>query len=278
MRIHCSFPTMELSPHLILPESVGRYSRMPDHEVDRASGTLPYFNLHVIASGEGYVEDAGERRLLQSGDAFFYFPNQAQRYYASEEEPWDVYWLHFYGQLLPELLTGQGLRSSTVWSIHRPERLLDNFEALIGEAQGSKLLRPSVLSSLTYGILAEFMAEAVPYRTRRSPAPGIGITDLLPAMQDEACEPFSLERWAAELNVSVHYFCKLFRRTMQMSPMDFVTLCRIRRAKQLLLDDRDQPVQQVAEACGYPSASYFIKRFKEKEGVTPAAYRLLHGR
>ncbi|WP_027087514.1 helix-turn-helix transcriptional regulator [Cohnella panacarvi] len=278
MRIHCSFPTMELSPYLILPESVGRYAEMPDHEAVRASGTLPYFNLHVVASGEGYVEEDGERRLLQAGDAFFYFPNRPQRYYSCTDEPWDVYWIHFYGQLLPELLTGQGLRSSIVWSIHRPERLLDNFEALIGEAQGSKLLRPSVLSTLTYGVLAEFMAEAVPYRTRKSPAPVIGIADLLPALQDAACEPFSLERWASELDVSVHYFCKLFRRTMQMSPMDFVTLCRIRRAKQLLLDDRDQPVQRVAEACGYPSASYFIKRFKEKEGVTPAAYRLLHGR
>lgn len=279
MRIHCTLPTMEPSPYLILPESVGRYADMPDHHAVRPTGALPFFNLHVVASGEGYVEDNGERRLLQAGDAFFYFPNRPQLYYSSQENPWDVYWLHCYGPLVPEWLTQQGFRGSTVWSIHRPERLLDSFKALIAEAEGSKLLRPSVLSTLTYGVLAEFMAEAVPYRTRRSGAgSGDAIAALLPSMQDEACEPFSLERWANEAGVGVHYFCKLFRRSMQMSPMDFVTLCRIRRAKQLLLEQRERPVREVADACGYPSASYFIKRFKEKEGVTPAAYRMLHGR
>ncbi|MFC5532611.1 helix-turn-helix transcriptional regulator [Cohnella yongneupensis] len=278
MRIHCTLPTMEPSPYVILPESVGRYSAMPEHYAYRASGALPFFNLHVVASGEGYVEEDGERRLLQAGDAFFYFPNETQKYGSSEHEPWDVYWIHFYGTLIPELLTQQGFRGSTVWSIHRPERLLYHFESLMQEAQEGTLLRPAALSSLTYGILAEFIAEAVPYRARRATNSDADLAVLVPAMQRAACEPFSLERWASEANVSTHYFCKLFRRNMQMSPMDFITLCRIRRAKQLLLDDPEQSVQQVADACGYPSASYFIKRFKEKEGVTPAAYRMLHGR
>ncbi|RED58627.1 helix-turn-helix domain-containing protein [Cohnella lupini] len=275
MKLHLTLPSMDSNPYLVFPESVGRYNEMPDHRTERQSD-FPYFNFHYVASGQGFVEVEGQWQLVQPGDAFFYFPHQSQQYRSSEENPWDVYWMHFYGDRISEHLTELGFRRSVVWSTNRNEGLKQRMGNLIQEIDNHKLLRPSTLSMLTYGVIAEFMAQAVPHRSSRNQETLREITDLLPAMQDAASKPFSLDVWAAKAGISTYYFCKMFRKATQLSPMDFITLCRIRLAKQLLLDDPASSVEFVAQTCGYDSVSYFIKRFKDKEGVTPTVYRRLH--
>ncbi|MNE95756.1 HTH-type transcriptional regulator YesS [compost metagenome] len=96
-------------------------------------------------------------------------------------------------------------------------------------------------------------------------------------MQQEAAKPFLLEHWAEQAGVSPHYFCKLFRSTMEMTPMDFITRCRLQMAKQWLLERKNDNIGQIAMDAGYPSVSYFNKRFMEHEGMTPTAYRQLYG-
>jgi AraC-like DNA-binding protein len=267
---------MDPSLYLVFPESVGRYNDFPDHRMDRPAATFPYFNLHYVVSGEGYVEDDGKWRLLHAGDAFLYFPDRSQQYRSSEENPWDIYWMHFYGDRLEEILTERGFRSSVVWSSKTADLLCENIQKLFHEIENTKLMRPSVLSMLAYGVLTEFMTQAVPHHSRRARDSARSVTELLPSMQDAACEPFSLEAWAAKAEISTYYFCKSFRKATQMTPMEFITLYRIRHAKQMLLDDPNRPVHLVSEACGYPSVSYFIKRFKQLEGMTPSAYRGLY--
>jgi AraC-like DNA-binding protein len=95
-------------------------------------------------------------------------------------------------------------------------------------------------------------------------------------MQQEAAEPFILEQWSERAGVSPHYFCKLFRSAMEMTPMDFITRCRLQMAKQWLLERKDTNIGQIAADVGYPSVSYFNKRFMEHEGMTPTVYRKLY--
>lgn len=273
MKTHLTLPVMEPNTYVIFPEAAGRYYDEPEHWTVRPADTFGFFNLHYVVSGQGYVEVDGEWKLLQPGDAFLYFPNRSQQYRSSTENPWDVYWMHFYGDALPEILTRQGFRRTLLWSTNGTKGLQETWNRLLSEIEHNKLLRPSVLSMLSYGILAEFSAQAVPLLPRRNRDTSQAVLQLLPAMQEAACEPFTLGEWAAKAGCTPFYFCKLFRKVAQMSPMDFIRLCRIRQAKQLLLDDSARPIAEIAQICGYPSVSYFIKRFKEIEGVTPAAYR-----
>lgn len=276
MRIHLTLPLMESNPFLVFPESVGRYRQEPDHRTDRETDSFPYFNLHYVKSGEGFVELDGRWHPVRAGDAFLYFPNQPQKYRTSEHDPWDVYWMHFYGERLAENLTEQGFRRSVLWSVRQEDALEAAMQRLIREADNRKLFDPATLSTAAYGVYAAFIVQAVPHGSSRNRDAADAIRELLPAMQEAASQPFSLEEWAAKIGVTPHYFCKLFRKSTQMSPMAFITQCRIRHAKQQLMDDPALSIDEIARLCGYSSTSYFIKRFKEKESVPPAAYRQLH--
>ncbi|MNI98530.1 DNA-binding transcriptional regulator AraC [compost metagenome] len=60
-----------------------------------------------------------------------------------------------------------------------------------------------------------------------------------------------------------------------MTPLEFVTLCRLQAAKQQLLEKPEQQVADIARRCGYDNPSYFNRRFMESEGMTPTDYRRL---
>ncbi|WP_248925660.1 helix-turn-helix transcriptional regulator [Paenibacillus hamazuiensis] len=272
------FPTLAEQPYFCFPESVGRYWEEPDHSVQRDVGSLNNFNIHYVASGVGYVELEGKVLTLQKGDAVLYFPLQRQIYYSSEHDPWDVRWFHFYGHKLQDYLLERGFHRSPLWTLRQPASFEQAHLALLEEAMEHKLLRPTKLSILTYAALTEFMSQAVPITSSRSGDAVERVTGLLPLMQSEACSPFILEEWAERAGVSPYYFCKLFRKSMQMTPMDFITLCRLQVSKQWLLERKDATIREIAVQAGYPSVSYFNKRFMEHEGMTPSEYRQLYGK
>ena len=63
-----------------------------------------------------------------------------------------------------------------------------------------------------------------------------------------------------------------------MSPLDFITLCRLQVSKQWLLERKHVPIREIAMDAGYPSVSYFNRRFLQQEGITPSEYRKLYER
>ncbi|QGQ95043.1 AraC family transcriptional regulator [Paenibacillus psychroresistens] len=270
---HIALPTINANSFICFPESVGIYNDFPEHNTFRAADEFPLFNIHFITKGKGYVELDGKVHELKKGDSFLFFPMQSQHYYSSQDDPWEVYWIHFYGDKMKEFLSERGFYRTNLWTMNQWNALQLAFDNLINEAEQYKLLHPALLSTMTYGIITEYMMQAIPLTPRREQDGSATIVQLLAEMQDEACQPFELKAWAAKAGVSTFYFCKLFRKTTQLTPMEFISLCRIRQAKQLLLEQKSLPITQIALECGYPSVSYFIQRFKKQEGLTPLEYR-----
>ncbi|MDQ1909178.1 AraC family transcriptional regulator [Paenibacillus sp. GD4] len=269
-------PTIAEQPFFILPESVGWYWDDPEHTVDRRENSWNTFSIHYIVSGKGYLETVQETYLLERGDAFLYFPLQRQRYYSDQEDPWSVLWIHFYGTAINEFLIERGFHRSHLWTLRQTKPLEQAFEELLTELEKEEFYHLSRMSTLTYAILAEFVNQAVPQSAVKLPESTDRILQLLPRMQNEACKPFDLPYWAQQAEVSTFYFCKLFKKATQMTPMEFITLCRLQKAKQWLLEKKEWTIREIAMEAGYPSISYFNKRFLEQESMTPSEYRQLY--
>jgi AraC-like DNA-binding protein len=198
------------------------------------------------------------------------------RYYTSEDDPWDIYWMQFNGSKLKDFLLERGFHESAIWFIKEIEPLEQSFLELLEEIERNNFSRPTRLSSLTYSVLAEFTSNAIPFSNRRGKEKIDRIIGLLPTMQKNSHLPFVMEEWAAQAELTPNYFCSLFKRITKMTPLAFITKCRIQNSKQMLLGSPSMPVNQIAMASGYPSASYFNKVFMEMEGITPSEFRKNH--
>jgi AraC-like DNA-binding protein len=76
---------------------------------------------------------------------------------------------------------------------------------------------------------------------------------------------------ASHCGVSTTYLARLFRDTLSCTTTEYLNRLRIAHAKELLLAGRS--ATEACYASGFNSYTYFITKFKEETGVTPARYR-----
>lgn len=77
---------------------------------------------------------------------------------------------------------------------------------------------------------------------------------------------------ATVLGCSPDHLTRRFRRERGINPKEWIARQRVTRAIDLLSDYRHN-ISEVAWACGFKEASYFIKVFKTLTGITPRAFR-----
>ena len=89
---------------------------------------------------------------------------------------------------------------------------------------------------------------------------------------DHYPENISVDQLAREAHISKRVCFRLFRENLHMSPVEYMTGYRLRKACQRLAES-DDSITQIAYNCGLGSSSYFGKLFREHFGCSPAAYR-----
>jgi AraC family transcriptional regulator len=117
------------------------------------------------------------------------------------------------------------------------------------------------------------------YSTQRSPLQeytgGLSSHKLKQAIayiQDHLDRDLRLTEIAASVQISPHYFATLFKQSTGLAPHQFVTQCRIERAKGLLTR-QELTILEILPQVGFKSQSHFTRVFREQTGLTPTAYR-----
>lgn len=84
----------------------------------------------------------------------------------------------------------------------------------------------------------------------------------------------TLEDTAGAVNVSPTYFSKVFKDEVGNTFIDYLTMLRIRKAKQLIGEGRLSN-KEICDVIGYADPNYFSRVFKKNAGATPTEYRSL---
>lgn len=88
-------------------------------------------------------------------------------------------------------------------------------------------------------------------------------------------EDISMEQTAEYVNLSPHYFSKMFRQHVGETFIDYVTRLRMDEAKRLIAEER-LSLKEICYEVGYKDPNYFSRVFKKSTGITPSEYRQQH--
>ncbi len=91
-------------------------------------------------------------------------------------------------------------------------------------------------------------------------------------MRKHYTENISLQSMAEDLHYSPRQCQRLLYDSMGMSFSELLLDMRMTHAKELLRST-DETMEEIAEHSGFRSGKAFTRQFKEKEGITPSAYR-----
>ncbi|RED56811.1 response regulator [Cohnella lupini] len=85
-------------------------------------------------------------------------------------------------------------------------------------------------------------------------------------------EDISLDAIGKRVGLSPFYISKMFKEQLGVNYIDFLTECRIEKAKKLMADP-DKSLKEITFEVGYRDPNYFSKVFKKTCDVSPTEYR-----
>ena len=85
-------------------------------------------------------------------------------------------------------------------------------------------------------------------------------------------ENISLKQLAQHCYVSPFHFSRIFKSVMNVSPHQYLSEIRLNHAK-ILLTTTDEPVTDIAFACGYNSIEHFATAYRQRFKLNPSRYR-----
>lgn len=91
-------------------------------------------------------------------------------------------------------------------------------------------------------------------------------------IHESLSEDISLEEISRRVEISPFYFSKLFKEETGENFIDYVTMARMQKAKDLLRD-QSKSIKEISAETGYADPNYFSKLFKKIVGLTPTEYR-----
>ncbi|HEY4786473.1 MAG TPA: helix-turn-helix domain-containing protein [Bacteroidales bacterium] len=78
---------------------------------------------------------------------------------------------------------------------------------------------------------------------------------------------------ASAANMSVPNFCRVFKKEMGQTPIEYLSEQRLHKAQSMLLSD-EFSMQDITTSCGFSSVSYLSTSFKKRYQISPEKYKL----
>lgn len=151
------------------------------------------------------------------------------------------------------------------------------------EQMGLALYRELKISGAESSLYAESMSIALSAHlvqnysaARVAPVPGLLSASDMQTVKDYIDANLSAALTVAELStvleLSAHHFATLFRRTIRITPHQYVLKTRIKQAMMLLTTTK-HPIVVIAHQVGFNTQSHFTRVFREHTELTPKQYR-----
>lgn len=234
--------------------------------------TRPNYIIHYILDGKGTYQ-VGERKYqLSKGQGFLIEPETLTFYQADKEEPWSYLWVGFGGSGAGKLIQDIGLNSrQLIYQCDYGEELKEIVFSMLKHTQ-STVSNMYYLQGRLYDFFAVLARDVVTDSYENATKESVYVQEAVTFIRNHYSRGIRVADIARHLNVDRSYLYTIFKRSMDLSPKDYLTKFRISRAKeQLILTDLS--VENIACSCGYQSALVFTKAFKQEVGMAPSQYR-----
>ena len=248
----------------LMPISSGEEKCAPGHYW--GAGVRAHYLVHYVISGKGVFYCGTQKHKITKGQIFVIFPGTVVKYQADEKEPWHYAWVTFAGDEAKDIFKTIGL------SVQNPVMTVTNGDAIINtlrkmpEARVSDMSVNLNFSSKLYKFLSLMATD------EKSNTDNAYFEAAVSYINANYHSKLTVESIAEYVGISRKYLFALFKDNIGISPKDYITDYRIRRAMELL-EDNTLPICNVAYSVGYNDQMTFSKVFRQKKGMSPTEYR-----
>ena len=226
--------------------------------------------LHYVVRGKGAFACEGKTFFLQQGDLFLFPRDTIVSYKADEQEPWELYYVGFFGEKADYYMKLLGLSKTCIALRDIPaELVLSYYQNLLEAARNQNVSFTSlmgwfylILGSLTHccGCSADQAEPIDLFHT------------IVNYIRANVAHPLRVAAIAERFHISQPQLFRLFKNNEGVSPQQYCTRARMHYAC-TLIHQSHLSFKEISQLCGYEYESHFYKAFKKEFHITPAEFR-----
>ena len=238
----------------------------------RPRGRLDY-QLLYIAAGKAHFHFDGKEQIVTAGHMVLYRPKEPQKYEYYGEDQTEVYWVHFTGGNVKNILRSYGLTDDKrVFYCGSGLDYQNLFRTMINELQMCKVNYAEMLEMYLRQIFIMLQRYFLNSLKTDNAHVVEEINKATLYFNEHYSEDISIDDYAQNNHVSVSWFIRTFKQCTGSTPMQYILSKRIYNAE-ILLHDSTYNVTEIAEIVGYDNPLYFSRIFKKVKGISPSEYR-----
>ncbi|MES2307493.1 MAG: AraC family transcriptional regulator [Verrucomicrobiota bacterium] len=252
------------------PEPGHPQSRMFGFESGRS---IDSFQILWISRGAGIYRDHHHSAIpIQSGQSILLFPGHWHSYRPDLKTGWEEHWIEFRGKRAEDWLKKKAIQTSNPILEFSNDPLIPTFFQELHRLNRlpNRALKP-LRNSLALHLIQRLILKTRHTSSGDLPASLHHYRELQEKLGQKEPET-SLDHWCMDHGVSYHTFRLWFQKENGISPKQYLSQIRIRKAKEWLLGSSLQ-IQEIAEKIGYANAFHFSNHFKKETGFTPKTFR-----
>ncbi len=232
------------------------------------------FKLYQLTEGEAVICDETNMFQLRKNELYFINGNKLSKQYCLDN--FSTYWIHF---IPKDLIIYQGLVSlplvvrlpvnnyDMAESISLLESLLFKKDLSNSHYTLSVLHLQNFLQRVTIELFSQY-----PLKNQYLSIETQRIEPAIKFINKNYKETIRLETLARLCNMSLNYFHKLFKQTLNITPANYQILLRMNAALQMLAN-KEMTIKNIAYELGFTDNAHFCKSFKMRYGITPSEYQ-----
>lgn len=201
-----------------------------------------------------------------------YKPYEPQFYTYMLEDSSDVYWIHFTGNGIEELLDRLKI-NTRCQSVKSSVDYTQYFDNIISELQLKKYNYTNIAIMNFELLLYHFSRELQKNLESKNRSFAV-INNAVTYFNTHFSDTIDIAEYAKSQNVSPGWFIKLFKEQLNTTPHKYLVDLRIARAKSLL--SSKMPINEISYMIGFEDPLYFSRVFNKLTGMSPSRYRQVH--
>jgi AraC family transcriptional regulator len=138
--------------------------------------------------------------------------------------------------------------------------------------QGSRLYAETMANALAVHLLQHYSARQPILRDYNGGLSRHQLRQVIDYINGHLDRDLGLAELAKIVQMSPHYFTRLFKQSTGLTPHQYVIHRRVERAKELLLNG-ELTIAEVAYSVGFANQSHLNRHLKRRLGVTPRYIR-----
>lgn len=231
------------------------------------------FQLLYIASGKAHFHFGNEEKIVHAGHMVLYRPKEPQKYEYYGEEQTEVYWVHFTGNNVTNLLRSYGLTDDKkIFYCGSGLEYQTLFRAMIDELQMCREHYPEMLEMYLRQIFIKLQRYFESSTKTDNSHAAEEINKAISYFNEHYNTQINIDTYAEKHHVSTSWFIRNFKLYTSFTPMQYILSKRIYNAE-VLLQNTQYNITEIAQIVGYDNPLYFSRIFKKQKGISPSEYR-----